>query len=255
MSTAEAPLAGRRAFRGLPAFVACQARVQYHEGIAILTSMLTPAVMLVFVAVLARPLFAVAFAGAIIFSAFNLGQRVLNEAAYIRIDHKLHQLFLASPLAPESYFLGIATGVLVVYLPPIVVFGVAADLLVRPSIVTGLVLIGATGLVWLFSASLGYVLSTFFRDQRAIWSYASLLYNLFAVLPPVFYPLGLFPAPLRPIALVLPPSAAAALVQDAMAPGLLSTSEIALSAGALATAALLTFLVALAWARSHVRED
>jgi len=243
----------RRPFRGLGAFVACELRVQYHEGTAILTSMLTQAVLLTFVGLLAPGLFGVALVGAILFSGFTLGQRTLNEAAYIRIDSKLHELFLASPLAPESYFLGIALGVLGAYVPPILVLGGIAIVVLHPTLLASLVLLGAAGLVWAFSASFGYIISTLFRDQRAIWSYSSLLYNFFGVLPPVFYPLALFPAALRPLALVLPPSAGAALAENALTPGLLAPGDALLAAGSLLGLALAMLLFGIYWARRTVR--
>jgi ABC-2 type transport system permease protein len=240
-------------FRGLWAFVACELRVQYHEGTAILTSMLTQAVLLTFVGLLAPGLFGVALVGAILFSGFTLGQRTLNEAAYIRIDSKLHELFLASPLAPESYFLGIALGVLGAYVPPILVLGGVAIAILHPSLLASLTLLGAAGLVWAFSSSFGYVLSTLFRDQRAIWSYSSLLYNFFGVLPPVFYPLALFPIALRPVALVLPPSAGAALVENALTPGLLAPGEVLLAGISLVGFAAGMMALGIVWARRTVR--
>jgi ABC-2 type transport system permease protein len=252
MMRASAP-PGRAWFRGLSAFTACELLVQYHETTAIVTSMLTQAVLLTFVGLLAPGLFGVALVGAILFSGFTLGNRTLNEAAYIRIDSKLHELFLASPLAPESYFLGISLGVLGAYVPPILVLGGLAWFLLHPSLLAALTLIGAAGLVWVFSSSLGYILSTLFRDQRAIWSYSSLLYNVFGVLPPVFYPLALFPTALRPIALILPPSAGAALVENALTPGILSPPEVLLATGSLVGAAALLFLLGVYWAHRTVR--
>ena len=247
---------GRRTvpFRGLLAFTACELRVQYHESTAILTSMLTQAVLLTFVGLLAPGLFPVALVGAILFSGFTLGQRTLNEAAYIRIDSKLQQMFLASPLAPESYFLGMAFGVLLAYLPPILALGVLAWFVLKPTIWAGLVLLLVAVLVWVFSASFGYILSTQFRDQRAIWSYSSLLYNFFGVLPPVFYPIALCPALLRPVALVLPPSAGAALVENTLTPGILVGPEAWLAAAALGIASATLFALGILWARRTVRE-
>jgi ABC-2 type transport system permease protein len=255
MKTADRPLPRTRtAFRGFTAFFLCELRVQFHEETAILTSLIVQAVLLTFVWVLAPGLFGIALVGAILFSLFTLGQRVLNEAAYVRIDHKLNEMFLASPLAPEAYFLGMAAGVLVAYLPPILLLGGIASQVLRPSVLTALVLIGAAGAIWIFSCSVGYVLSTAFRDQRAIWSYASILYNLFGVLPPVFYPLYLFPTDLRPVALVLPPSGAAALVQQTINPGTLSYGEIALAAISLVVTAVASFAIAIWWARRSVRD-
>lgn len=241
-------------FRGTVAFSAVESRVQLHEGVAIFTSMITQAVVLVFVWVLARSLLPVAVFGAILFSMFTFGQRVLNEAAYVRIDHKLNELYLSSPLTPESYFVGISVGVLVAYLGPTLLLVALAEVWVGFTPLLALELFLAAGAVWLFSSSLGYVLSTLFRDMRAIWSNAAILYNVFGVLPPVFYPFGLFPVALQPLALVLPPSGAAALLQNALHPGVLSVGQVWLAAVSLAVAAVGMFLFALRWARRTAQE-
>ena len=244
----------RPTFRGTGAFALTELRVQLHEGIAIFTSMITQVVVLIFVAILAPGLFDIALLGAIIFSMFTLGQRVLNEAAYIRVDHKLNELYLASPLTSDSYFLGLALGVLAAYLAPVVILVGLAVYLIPFTPTLALELFLAASAVWLFSSSMGYVVSTLFRDMRAIWSYASILYNLFGVLPPVFYPIGLFPVALRPLALVLPPSAAAGLLQNALHPGVLASGEVALAAAALSLEAVGMFILAILWARRTVQE-
>ncbi|HEY6238661.1 MAG TPA: hypothetical protein VIZ68_05700, partial [Thermoplasmata archaeon] len=115
-------------------------------------------------------------------------------------------------------------------------------------------LVATAGAVWLFSSSMGYILSTLFKDMRAIWSYASILYNIFGVLPPVFYPVALFPLVLRPVALAMPPSAASALLQNVLSPGVLSNSDVVFAAVALGVESLALFLIALVWARRTAQE-
>jgi ABC-2 type transport system permease protein len=242
-------------FTGLWAFIVCEFRVQFHEKVAILTSIVVQVVLLVFVGVLAPALFGIALVGAIVFSFFTLGGRVQNEAAFVRVDHRLNQLYLASPLTAESYFLGMSVGVLAAYLPPIVLLAVLAEVVLHLSALSALVLLGTVLAVWVFSISLGYTISTLFRDMRAIWPYQSLIYNLFGVLPPVFYPLYLFPDNLRTLALVIPPSAAAGLVQSTIGVVSLPIGQVELAAFSLATEALVMFLFAIYWARRTVRED
>lgn len=247
-------VAHARPFRGLSAFFATELRVQLHESTAILTSMIVQGVLLVFVAILAPKLLDVALVGAIVFSMFQLGQRVQNEAAFVRIDHKLNELYLASSLTPEAYFLGMAFGVLLAYIGPVAILVVVTEWWVHLTPLTAAVLFGGAVGVWLFSVSIGYVISTLFRDMRTIWPYASLFYNVFGVLPPVFYPIGLFPSALRPVALLIPPSAAAGLVQTTLVPGTLSSGEVLLASVGLAVEGLLSFLFAVYWARRTVRE-
>jgi hypothetical protein len=240
-------------FQGLPAFLWTEVLVQAHEELAMATSMLVQGALLVFVWILNPGLLGVALVGAVIFSMFAMGQRVLNEAAYIRIDHKANDLYLAGPLSAEGYFLGISAGVLLVYLPPVLAVGILADLVLHLTLLEGLLLAGLGGVVWLAAASIGYVFSTAFRDNRAIWAYSSLYQNTFGVLPPVFYPLALFPAYLRPLALVMPPSAAAAVFQHALGVTSLSGGEMLLAVGSLLVEATGIFLFAVYWARRTVR--
>jgi ABC-2 type transport system permease protein len=248
-------LAQRTAFRGTVAFSATELRVQMHESTAVVTSLIVQVVLLLFVAILARDLLPVALFGAIIFSMFALGQRVQNEAAFVRIDHKLNELYLAGPLAPEAYFLGMAFGVLGAYVVPIGVLVAVTVFVVGMSPLTALTLLGVSAAVWLFASSFGYVVSTWFRDMRTIWPYASIFYSAFGVLPPVFYPLSFWPAAITPVALVIPPSAAAALVQSTIGWATLSPAEVALALGALLLEAGGTFAFAVYWARRTVRAD
>lgn len=242
-------------WRGTIAFTATEMRVQAHEGLAIVTSMIVQTVLLVFVAILDRPILPFAFIGAIVYSVFMLGQRVQNEAAYIRIDHKITDLYHASPLTPEGYFLGMSLGVLIAYLPPILLFLVGLELYSPLPPLAALVLLGAATALWAFTSSLGYVLSTMFKENRAIWPYASILTNLFGVLPPVLYPIYFLPGYWHPIAFLIPTSAAAALVESARG-GLLHLSfgELLLGSIALPLEAAVLFLFAVYWARRASRE-
>lgn len=244
----------RRPFQGLAAFFWTEALVQIHEELAMATAMVVQGVLLVFVYILNPGLLGVALVGAVLFSVFAMGQRVLNEAAYVRIDHKATDLYLAGPLTAEAYFLGMSAGVLVVYLPPVLVVGALATVVAHLTVAELLLLAGLAALVWVASASIGYVFSTAFRDNRAIWAYSSLFFNVFGVLPPVFYPFGLFPAPLRPVALLMPPSAAAALVQSAIGRATLTGGDRLLALGGLLAESAALFAFAVYWARRTVRE-
>ncbi len=253
MRTSES--AAPRPFQGLTGFLRTEVLVQAHEELAMATSMVVQGVLLVFVYILNPGLIGVALLGAVIFSMFTMGQRVLNEAAYVRIDHKATDMYLASPLTAEGYFVGLSAGVLVVYVTPAVLLGVLAQLVVHLSLAETALLVGLSGAVWVCSASIGYVFSTAFRDNRAIWAYSSLFFNIFGVLPPVFYPFGLFPVGLRPIVLLMPPSAAAAILQNAIGAAHLSGGELALASIGLAAEALALFGFAVFWARRTAREQ
>ena len=254
MKTSEFPVVPYRAFRGLVAFLYTEMLVQAHELTAMATSMVVQGVVLIFVWILNPGLLGVAFVGAIIFSMFTMGQRLLNEAAYIRIDHKANDLYLASPLTPEGYFLGMASGILIVYIAPVVVVGILAEVIIQFTPLQALLLLTLSAAVWISSASIGYTFSTLFRDNRAIWAYATLFFTTFGVVFPVFYPLTFFPGNLQPIALLLPPSAATAIMQTALGIIPFVTERVVLAALALTAETLALLAFAVYWARRTVRE-
>jgi ABC-2 type transport system permease protein len=239
---------------GAGMFLATEIRVQLHEWLAIVTGTLTPGALLVFVAILAPGLLPVTVIGALVYSMFLIGQRVLNEAAYIRIDHKLNELYHASPLSPEGYFVGIAGGMLVAYLPPSLVLVAILEIL-HPLSPLGWVVLAACLLgVWAVSSTIGYVVSTLFKDMKTIWPYSALLTNLFGIVPPVFYPLGKVAIGWRSAALLLPTSAAAVIVDATAGLEPITTNEAVLAAGALFVEAIALFAFGIYWARRTARQ-
>jgi ABC-2 type transport system permease protein len=248
------PTVTRSRWSGLGAFIGTELRVQLHEVLSIATSIIVQVVFLVFVAVLARQFLSYTLIGAVVFSTFQIGQRVQNEAAWIRIDHKLHELYHASPMTPEAYFLGMSVGVLIAYCLPICVLFVAATVLAALTVPGMLVLVAVLAAEFVFTASVGYMISTWFKNMRSIWPYSTLFFNFFGVLPPVFYPLWLLPRSLQPLALLLPTAGGTALVQYATGILALPTSWVVLASVSLVVAASLAFVGAVYWARRISRE-
>jgi ABC-2 type transport system permease protein len=239
-------------------FLATEARVQFHEWLAICTGSLVQAALLVFVWVLDPSLLPLTVIGAMAYSVFLIGQRVLNEAAYIRIDHKLNELYHASPMSPESYFLGMSLGILIAYTPPLVVLFAILEVLHPMSLAAAGILILALLGVWAFSSSLGYYISTLFRDMKTIWPYASLLTNLFGIVPPVFFPLSVLVAHVSWAwvpALLVPTSSAAALVEAVAGMQSLTTTQCLVAGGSLAIEAASMLVFGLFWARRTAREE
>ena len=248
------PAVPRSRWTGLTAFIGTELRVQLHEVLSIATSVIVQAVFLVFVAVLARAYLSYTLIGAVVFSTFQIGQRVQNESAWIRIDHKLHQLYHASPMTPEAYFLGMSVGILLAYCLPIVVLFSASVVLVPLTVPTALVLVGVLSAEFVFTASVGYMISTWFQNMRSIWPYSTIFFNFFGVLPPVFYPLYLFPSGLQPWVLLLPTAGGTALAEEAQGLLRLPIGWVVLAAGALLVSAVGAFVGAVYWARRISRE-
>ncbi len=239
---------------GVASFAATEARVQLHEWLAVVTGSLVQGALLVFVWVWAPGLLSYALIGALSYSVFLVGQRVLNEAAYIRVDHKLNELFHASNLSPESYFLGMALGILLAYLPPMLFLLAFLEILHPLNALAMATLVATLLAVWAFSSALGYSVSTVFKDMKTIWPYSSLLTNLFGIVPPVFYPLQYFDATLRPVAMLVPTSSSVALVENAAGMQALAPAETILGTVSLAVEAVILLAFGIYMARRAARE-
>lgn len=248
------PAIRRSRWTGLGAFIGTELRVQLHEVLSIATSFMVQAVFLVFVAVLAQQYLTYTIIGAVVFSMFQIGQRVQNESAWIRIDHKLHELYHASPMTPEAYFLGMSLGVLLAYGAPIVLLLAVAVYLVAFTGPALALFVAVLGCEFVFTASVGYMISTWFQNMRSIWPYSTLFFNFFGVLPPVFYPLWLFPKPLQPWVLLLPTAGGTALVEYAAGILPLPTGWIVVAAASLVVSSACAFVGAVYWARRISRE-
>lgn len=239
---------------GTRAFLATEVRVQVHEWMAILTGAMVQSILVVFVAVLQADLLPVALIGAMVYSMFLIGQRVLNEAAYVRIDHKLNELYHASPMSPESYFVGMSSGILIAYLPPVLILVFLMEIVHPLGIAEWAVLAVVMAAVWAFSSSIGYVISTLFKDMKTIWPYSSLLTNLFGIVPPVFYPLFLVAPEFQTLALFVPTSAASIVAGAVTGLQDVATGPILTAVAALAVESAALFLFGLYWARRTARE-
>lgn len=239
---------------GTAAFLATEARVQAHEWLAIVTGTMVQAILVVFVAILARPLLPFALMGAMVFSALLIGQRLLNEAAYIRIDQRLNELYHASPMSPEAYFLGLAAGMLLAYSPTILIFVPIVQVVFPVGLAEWAMIAAAILAVWVISSTLGYVISTLFRDMKVIWPYSSLTVNLLGIVPPVFYPITFLPSALQGLALVIPTSSATALVAHVSGLQPLPGGSLALASGSLVAEAIALLAFGIYWARRSARE-
>src|SRR5213076_2652270 len=97
--------------------------------------------------------FALGVIGSLLLVLSTVGTGLAGDATWYRLETKLQDFFVASPVDQLGYLLGFASPALVVLLPLLVYIGL-------PLISLPLVLLSLTG-VWLFSSAIGYLVSTF----------------------------------------------------------------------------------------------
>ena len=201
------------------------ARLCYFNGLVplwrspllIAAVFLTPFSFLFFLFVIApHSLFPFGVVGGVLFSALFTGNGMLNDCAYLRLERQLQQVFVASPVRPLTYVLGMALSELAFALPALVLFLVIL-VLVHPFGWVGLVaLIGVVLLTWLMACTLGFLVSTFFRQLREIWPIGTLIFSTLSILPPIFYPASIIPARFQWLAFLAPSTFASQLADSAV---------------------------------------
>jgi ABC-2 type transport system permease protein len=199
-------------------------RICYFNGIVplwrspllIAAVFLTPFSFLFFLFVIAPPsLFPFGVVGGVLFTALFTGSGMLNDCAYLRLERQLQQVFVASPVTPLAYILGMALSELAFAVPATVLF-LAILALVTPVGTVGMAaLLGVVLLTWLMATTLGFFVSTLFSQLREIWPIGTLIFSLLSVLPPIFYPADKIPSHWQWVAYVAPSTFAAQLADRA----------------------------------------
>jgi len=153
--------------------------------------------------------------GSLLLVLSTVGTGLAGDATWYRLETKLQDFFVASPVNQLGYLLGIAfaglffaSPALVVLLPLLVYIGL-------PLFTLPLVLLSLVG-VWLFSSAIGYLVSTFTSNLRNGWQSGLLLSVLVGILPPVFYPAEILPRNILIVTYAIPTTNAALLIRDAM---------------------------------------
>lgn len=161
-----------------------------------------------------------AVVGGVLFTVLFSGNGMLNDCAYLRLERQLQQIFVASPVRPFAYLMGMALSELAFTLPALVLFLVIL-VLITPVTVAGFAgLLGVVVLTWLMATSLGFLISTLFKQLREIWPIGTLVFSSLGVLPPIFYPAYLIPSSYQWVAFLAPSTYAAQLADAVTGVGL-----------------------------------
>ena len=159
--------------------------------------------------------FALGVIGSLLLVLSTVGTGLAGDATWYRLETKLQDFFVASPVNQLGYLLGIAFAGLFFASPALVVLLPLLAYIGLPLIFLPVVLVSLVG-VWLFSSTIGYLVSTFTSNLRNGWQSGLLLSVLVGILPPVFYPAEILPRNILLVTYAIPTTNAALLIRDAM---------------------------------------
>ena len=195
----------------------------WRSPILVIAVFLTPLsfLFLLFIIGHATPvnLFPFGVVGGILFTSLFTGNGMLNDCAYLRLERQIQQVFVASPVNSMSYVLGMAMSELAFSIPALALF-TAILVIVQPFGWAAFgILLGVILLTWLMATSLGFLISTFFRQLREIWPIGTVTFSALSVLPPLFYPIAALPDGYRWVSFLAPSTFAGQLADWAVGLG------------------------------------
>jgi len=220
-----------RTGRVLPAWGLIGWRWISRNPAAAIVPVLLPFLFLYFLRIISPPeYFPLAVAGAMLYTAQNVGSWCLMDAAVNRIELHLQDMFAASPLGKVRYLVGVAISNLIPAAPAILVQAILLASLRPVTAMAWAVLAGSILVIWLLFSAIGIALSTRIQSQREVWPIGNLVFSVLGILAPLYYPLSILPPAWQAVARLLPSTYAAELVQGSLGLVPLSGEAMALDA-------------------------
>jgi ABC-2 type transport system permease protein len=156
-----------------------------------------------------------AVAGSLVMALVGYGLALGQDISFYKTEYKVQDVFVASPVSPLTYMMGLALSELLFGLPALIVL---ASLVVffGASIFSIPLLITTVLLVWGSMSAMGFFLSSHMLHMRNATQVISFVNVILAILPPVFYSIEAVPAELHPIAYAVPTTHAALIIKYIM---------------------------------------
>jgi ABC-2 type transport system permease protein len=192
-----------------------------------------------------------AVAGSLVMALVGYGLALGQDISFYKTEYKVQDVFVASPVSPLTYMIGLALSELLFGLPALIVLAI---LVVYFGSVFSIPLLVATILlIWGAMSALGFFLSSHMLHMRNATQVISFVNVILAVLPPVFYSVDMMPDVLRPLAYAVPTTHASLMLQDIM--GISTPADWSLEFGFAIQIAYLLAFITLAKTKALWREN
>ena len=184
-------------------------------------------------------------AGGLVLTTFSIGTSLQADMTHFRVDLKLQDMVVASPMRASTYVLGMALSELAFATPGIVAFLFVGFSTEAPGVFSLPIILSTLLLIWALGSSLGFFLATYLRDIRETFALSPLLSLVLSVLPPVYYPFAVIPEPYRWLGYLAPTADASQLILGAFNITSLGPLEWARAAGVLVAYTAVFMLLAM----------
>ena len=157
----------------------------------------------------------IAAEGALIMNMVSSGTSMQGDLSHLKNDMKLQDMIVSSPTTASVYVLGMAISELVYSIPTITLLVILNLIFVKFTVIGGITIFADMILIFTFSVSLGFFLSTLTSDVIQSWAFSGILAPLLSTIPPVYYPISYIPYPYRYLSYLSPTTYSAEIAQNA----------------------------------------
>ena len=193
-----------------------------------------------------------AVAGSLVMALVGYGLALGQDISFYKTEYKVQDVFVASPVSPLTYMMGLALSELLFGLPALIALA-SLVMFFGGSVLSIPLLVATILLVWGSMSTMGFFLSSHMLHMRNATQVISFVNVLLAVLPPVFYTLDNIPEVVRPLAYAVPTTHASLMLHYIM--GQPTPEEWSLGFGFGVQVAYLVGFVVLAKTKAIWREN
>ena len=190
--------------------------------------------------------------GSLVMALVGYGLSLGQDISFYKNEYKIQDVFVASPVSPITYMVGLAISQILFGLPALLVLISLATLFLSSLIYIPVLLVTAL-LVWGSMSSMGFFLSSHMLHLRNVSQIISFVNVILVILPPVFYSINILPLELQYASYFVPTTHASLIVQNIM--GLATPKEWSIELGLLVQLVYLIGFVFLAKVKALWREN
>jgi ABC-2 type transport system permease protein len=135
------------------------------------------------------------------------------DAAFLRIQLRIQDLFVATSISPTDYILGLTLSYLIFSMPGIILYAIIGALIHIFTIESIVALILLLVMLTISTAGLSMAIGGAVNHIRNVWGISAIMSVVLTVLPPTFYPYTDLPKYIIYILSISPTTPAAVLAQ------------------------------------------
>ena len=189
--------------------------------------------------------------GSLVMALVGYGLSLGQDISFYKNEYKIQDVFVASPVSPITYMIGLAISQILFGLPALLVLITLATFFLSSSIYIPLLLV-TIFLVWGSMSSIGFFLSSHMLHMRNVSQIISFVNVVLSIIPPVFYSIDRLPIQLQYVSYFVPTTHASLIIQSNM--GISTPKEWSIELGLFVQVLYLLGFVFLAKAKALWRE-